>query len=74
MYDAAVGPTFVLMNDNIRPHKAAIVDDYLESEGITHMGWPTYSLDLNHIQNLWDALSRAVSSRFQPPVTLIDNK
>ncbi|GFW95484.1 transposable element Tcb1 transposase [Trichonephila clavipes] len=34
LYDAAVGPTFVLMDDNARPHRADIVDDYLESEGI----------------------------------------
>ncbi|GFT31714.1 transposable element Tcb1 transposase [Trichonephila clavipes] len=34
LYAAAVGPTFVLMDDNARPHRADIVDDYLESEGI----------------------------------------
>ncbi|GBM60719.1 hypothetical protein AVEN_147974-1 [Araneus ventricosus] len=34
LYAAAVGPSFVLMDDNARPHRAAIVDDLLESEGI----------------------------------------
>ncbi|GFS83556.1 histone-lysine N-methyltransferase SETMAR [Trichonephila clavipes] len=34
-YAAAVGLTFVLMDNNARPHRADIVDDYLESEGIT---------------------------------------
>ncbi|GFT37370.1 transposable element Tcb1 transposase [Trichonephila clavipes] len=34
LYAAAVGPTFVLMDDNARPHRVSIVDDYLESEGI----------------------------------------
>ncbi|GFS84468.1 transposable element Tcb1 transposase [Trichonephila clavipes] len=28
-YAAAVSPTFVLMDDNARPHRADIVDDYL---------------------------------------------
>ncbi|GFS67874.1 transposable element Tcb1 transposase [Trichonephila clavipes] len=37
LYAAAVGPTFVLMDDNARPHRADIVDDYLESEGIACM-------------------------------------
>ncbi|GFV61306.1 transposable element Tcb1 transposase [Trichonephila clavipes] len=37
LYAAAVGPTFVLMDDNARPHRADIVDDYLESEGIARM-------------------------------------
>ncbi|GFW47392.1 transposable element Tcb1 transposase [Trichonephila clavipes] len=37
LYAAAVGPTFVLMDDNTRPHRADIVDGYLESEGIARM-------------------------------------
>ncbi|GFX29523.1 transposable element Tcb1 transposase [Trichonephila clavipes] len=60
------------MDDNARPHRADIVDDYLESEGIARMAWPAYSPDLNPIENLWDALDRAVSSRFPPPTTLIE--
>ena len=42
LYVAAVGPTFVLMDDNARPHRAA-KDDYLESEGTAHMAFPTSS-------------------------------
>lgn len=72
LYAAAVGPTFVLMDDNARPHRADIVDDYLESEGIARMAWAAYSPDLNPIENVWDALGRAVSSRFPPPATLIE--
>ena len=72
LYAAAVGPTFVLMDDNARPHRADIVDDYLESEGIARMEWPAYSPNLNPIENLWDALALAVSSRFIPPATLIE--
>ncbi|GFU76300.1 cytochrome P450 4V2 [Trichonephila clavipes] len=59
LYAAAIGPAFVLMNDNARPHRADIIDDYLESEGIARMAWPAYSSDLNPIENLWDALGRA---------------
>ncbi|GFV23654.1 transposable element Tcb1 transposase [Trichonephila clavipes] len=46
LYAAAVGPTFVLMDDNARPHRADIVNDYLESEGIARMAWTAYSPDL----------------------------
>ncbi|KFM67623.1 Transposable element Tc3 transposase, partial [Stegodyphus mimosarum] len=60
------------MDDNARPHRADIVDDYLESEGIARMAWPPYSPDLNPVENLWDALGRAVSSRFPPSATLIE--
>ncbi|GFU28822.1 transposable element Tcb1 transposase [Trichonephila clavipes] len=72
LYDAAVGPTFVLMDDNARPHRADIVNDYPESEEIARMAWPAYSPALNSIENLWDALGRAVSSRFPPLATLIE--
>ena len=36
LYATAIGPIFVLMDDNACPHRAAIVDDYLESEEIAH--------------------------------------
>ncbi|GFW18342.1 transposable element Tcb1 transposase [Trichonephila clavipes] len=72
LYAAAVGPTFVLMDDNASPHRADIVDVYLESEGIARMAWPAYSPNLNPIENLWDALGRAVFSRFPPPAILIE--
>ncbi|GFV51624.1 transposable element Tcb1 transposase [Trichonephila clavipes] len=71
LYAAAVGPTFVLMNDNARLHRADILDDYLESEGTARMAWPAYSPDLNPTENLWDALGRAVSSLFPPSVLLL---
>ena len=65
----AVGPTFVLMDDNARSYRDAIVDDYLENEGIARMAWPAYSTDLNPTENLWDTLGHAVSSRFPPTAT-----
>ncbi|GFW93907.1 transposable element Tcb1 transposase [Trichonephila clavipes] len=69
LYAAAVSPTFVLIE---RPHRADIVDDYLESQGIARMAWPAYLPDLNPIENLWDALGRAISSHFSPPATRIE--
>ncbi|GFU96767.1 transposable element Tcb1 transposase [Trichonephila clavipes] len=68
MYATAVGPTFVLIDVSARPHRADIVNGYLESEGIAYMAWPAYLPDLNPIENRWDALGRAVLhvSHLQP--------
>ena len=74
LYAAAVGSNFVLRDDYARPHTVAFVDDYLENEGIARMAWPAYLHGLNPIENLSDILGRAVSSRSQPPPTLIELK
>ena len=34
---AAVGPTFVLRDDNGLPHRVAIVNEYLENKRMVHM-------------------------------------
>ena len=69
LYAASVGPSFVLIDDNTRPHRVSIVDEFLESEGMEHMEWPAYSPDLNPIQNFWDVLDRAICRRSKPPAT-----
>ncbi|GFW16312.1 transposable element Tcb1 transposase [Trichonephila clavipes] len=61
-----------IFDDNARPHRTDIVDDYLESEGIARMAWPAYSPNINPIENVWDILGLAISSRFPPPATLIE--
>ena len=66
LFRGAVGPQFIFMDDNARPHRARLVDDYLESEDIGRMDWPAKSPDLNLIEHAWDALGRAVAAR-QPP-------
>ncbi|GBL80412.1 hypothetical protein AVEN_92309-1 [Araneus ventricosus] len=60
------------MDDNARPHRAAIVDNFLECEGIQRMEWPAYSPDLNPIENIWKALGQAVCRCFPPPAALSD--
>nr|KAG5701651.1 hypothetical protein BaRGS_019340 [Batillaria attramentaria] len=36
-YAGAIGPEFILMDDNSRPHRARIVDQYLEEESMERM-------------------------------------
>ena len=68
-YAGAIGPNFILQDDNARPHRARITDDFLEEEAITRMDWPAVSPDLNPIEHLWDELGRKVTARLTPQST-----
>ncbi|GBM20273.1 hypothetical protein AVEN_216685-1 [Araneus ventricosus] len=63
LFRGAVGLEFILMDDNARPHRALLVDEFLESEDIRRMDWPAISPDLNPIEHVWDALGRAIATR-----------
>lgn len=39
LYTTVLGPTFVLIDYNARPHRAVILNVYLESKGIVRMEW-----------------------------------
>ncbi|GFX01184.1 RNase H domain-containing protein [Trichonephila clavipes] len=47
--------------------KTLAVQDCLDSEGIQRLVWPARSPDLNHIENVWEALGRQVAGRNYPP-------
>ena len=51
----AKGLDFVLMDDNACPHKAQLVDAFLETEDIA-CGLPARFSALNPMENLWNAL------------------
>ncbi|GFT46462.1 transposable element Tcb2 transposase [Trichonephila clavipes] len=69
-YAAAIGDDFILMNDNCRPHRANLVEDFLLEEGIVRMEWLMCSPDMNPIEHVGDALGRRVTGRQIPPQTL----
>ncbi|GFY19882.1 transposable element Tcb1 transposase [Trichonephila clavipes] len=61
-YAAAIGDDFILMDDNCRPHRANLVEDFLFEEGIVRMEWPACS-PVDPIEHVWDALGRRVAGR-----------
>ncbi|KAI4887416.1 hypothetical protein NFI96_018878, partial [Prochilodus magdalenae] len=56
----AVGPGFLLVHNNARPHVARVCRQFLENEGIDTIDWPTGSPDLNPIELLWDIPFRSI--------------
>ncbi|GBM57215.1 Glutathione S-transferase 1, isoform C [Araneus ventricosus] len=74
LFRGAVGPEFILMDDNARPHRALLVDEFLESEDIRRMDSPARSPDLNPIELIWDALGRTIATRNSPPRTIQEVK
>lgn len=67
LFRGAYGSDFLFMDDNARPHRANLVDEFLESEDIQRMAWPAKPPDLNPIENLWDYLGRTIARRHPPP-------
>ncbi|KFM57771.1 Transposable element Tcb1 transposase, partial [Stegodyphus mimosarum] len=72
LFRVAMGAQFVFMDDNARPHRANIVSECLQSEDITRMDWPAFSLDLNPLEHVWDMLGRRVAARQPPPTCLLE--
>uniref|UniRef100_A0A803J4G0 Tc1-like transposase DDE domain-containing protein n=1 Tax=Xenopus tropicalis TaxID=8364 RepID=A0A803J4G0_XENTR len=69
-YAGAVGPGFLLMQDNARPHVAGVCQQFLQDEGIDAMDWPACSPDLNPIEHIWDIMSRSIHQRHVAPQTI----
>ncbi|GFV88757.1 transposable element Tcb2 transposase [Trichonephila clavipes] len=67
LFRGAIGPDFIFMDDNARPHRTLAVKELLESEDITRMDWPAYSPDLNPIKHVWVALGRRIAARLNHP-------
>ena len=59
----------VLQDDNARPHRGHIVNDFVHVNNINRMDCTANSPDLNPIENLWDELGRR-TYRDNPPQTI----
>ena len=60
----------VLQDDNARPHRARIVQQFLQQYIVDHLEWPDRSPDLSPIEHVWDILGQRVRQRVPRPRTL----
>ena len=58
--------------DNARPHRARVVEDYLQQETIVRMDWPARSPGRNPIEHVPNMLQVAISGRPVQPTTLVE--
>ena len=54
------GQNVTLMHDNTRPHSAAITRQFLATNNVNVLDWPTNGPDINPIEQVWDELGRHV--------------
>ena len=50
--------SFIYQQDNAPCHRSAIVKKWFHDVGLTSMMWPSYSPDLNPIENVWADIDR----------------
>ncbi|GFU45779.1 transposable element Tcb2 transposase [Trichonephila clavipes] len=70
-YAAAIGNDFILINDIARPHRARIVEEYLEDHGLERMEWPARAPDLTSLGLSWQ---RGCCFKSSPPRSLHELK
>ena len=57
---------WILQDDNAPPHRAEVVLEFKDDQGIESLPWAANSPDLNPIEHEWDWLGRRVRSHAQP--------
>ena len=53
----------MFMDDNSRPHRARIVQYFLQQEAVQTIPWPAMSPDMNPIEHVWDFIGRKSNQR-----------
>ena len=61
---------WLLTDDNARPHRACVVDDYLHEQDIIRMDWTPYRSDMNSIEHIWDEIGRGLEEMDPQSVNL----
>ena len=49
---------WILQHDNDPKHRAHIVTKWLDGKGVERLKWPSFSPNLNPIEDIWDEVER----------------
>ncbi|GFU91474.1 transposable element Tc3 transposase [Trichonephila clavipes] len=74
LFQGAVVPDFIFMDDNAPCHRVVLIDDFFEAENIQRMSRPANSPDLNPIEHVWDMLGRQIAALSHPPSSVTELK
>ena len=58
---------FIYQYDNAPAHSARLTVNFLATNRIPVLDWPSLSPDMSPIEHAWDELARRISARHQPP-------
>ena len=73
LFAGAMGQNdMIFVDDNARPHRNHIANQYVDENSINRMEWPAKSPDLNPIENVWGLMKRRISRRLTNEHTLND--
>ena len=54
---------WIFQHDNDPKHRAAIVANWLNRNGVERLHWPSFSPDLNSIEHLWNEVERQLKKK-----------